>query len=577
MGEIMPLDAVCLMAVRQELENTLSNARVDKIFMPGRDEVHLTMRGSYGNARLLLSSGSSPRAHLTEKAAENPAEPPMFCMLLRKHLSGARLRGVEQPPLERALLFHFDATDELGDACHKILIIEMMGRHSNLILCGPDGRIIDCLTRVDAEMSERRQVLPGLFYRLPPAQDKQNPLEIGVDDWRALIHAAPPETAWDDWLLSRFTGLSPLVCRELSAHAPDGTFEAILSQVLHWRSRVLSGLMEPWLLLEGDRPVDFSYLPVSQYGNRYRIVRAETFSKMLDTFFTERDRQGQLKARAADMTKRLNTLCDRTRRKMVLQERELLQTGQRELLRQAGDILMANLKNVPAGAATVELFDFYHDEPREIRLEPALSAQQNAARYYKNYQRAKNAETHLTEQIKMGREELAYLDSVLEALSRAESIRDLLDIRQELVQGGYLREKTRGKRSVKTTESAPLRFVSSTGVTFWAGRNNRQNDMLTLRTAAKGDMWLHTQKIPGSHVIIPTAGSDPDETTLLEAARIAATLSQASSAGKAPVDYTQAAFVKKPPGAKPGMVIYDKYKTLMVAPDRELVERLRKP
>ena len=572
----MPLDAVCLSAVRQELEDTLIGARADKIFMPGREEVHIAMRAPKGNVRLLLSSGGGhARAHLTETAAENPPSPPMFCMLLRKHLTGARLTAVEQPPLERVLCFHFDATDEMGHPCRKTLICELMGRHSNLILQGPDGRVIDCLKRVDIEMSERRQVLPGLFYRWPPGQDKKDPLQTTEDGWRTMIEAAPPDTVWDDWLLKCFSGISPLVCRELAARAADSTKESFLEQVLEWRTLVLSGKWEPWWLFEDDRPADFCYMPVVQYGDRYKTVRAESFSQLLDAFFTQRDRHGQLKARAQDMNRLLVRLRDRATRKLAIQEQELAETKRRERLRECGDLLMAHLSVVPVGAASVTLTEFSGESQREIRLNPALSPQQNAAKYYKDYRRAKTAEASLVVQMANGREELAYLDSVLDALSRIQNTRDLLDIRQELVQGGYLRDNTRAKRTMKGSESEPWRFVSSTGTDFSAGRNNRQNDMLTFKMSSKGDIWLHTRNIPGSHVIIYTSGGDPDDTTLHEAAQVAATLSQAAGSSKVPVDYTRVAYVKKPPGAKPGMVTYDKYKTLIVEPDKNRVEQLR--
>ena len=619
----MPLDAVCLMALHRELDAALVGARVDKIYMPGRDEVQLIMRTKREkNLRLLLNCNPGhPRAHLTKQATDNPAAPPMFCMLLRKHLIGARLAAVEQPPMERVLYFHFDITDELGEPCRKTFVAEMIGRHSNLILQGADRRIIDCLKRVDSGMSETRQVLPGLFYRAPPTQGKLDPLGTNEESWKDMILAMPPGTARDDWLLKHFTGMSPLVCRELAARAPEGVAagapdgttagtpygspEAFWEQVLHWRRLASSGGTAPWMLYDGDQPVDFSYLPITQYGDRYRLVLAESFSHMLDAFFSERARIDRRRAQSRDIAKLLTTLRDRAARKMALQEGELAQTEGRGRLREYGDMLMAYQRDVPVGASSVTVFDFYHDEPCEIRLHKTLSAIQNAARYYKDYQKAKNAQIYLTEQIARGREELAYLDSVVEELSRAESAGDIQDIRQELAQGGYLRE-AKGKKAIKAVPSAPMRFVSSTGVVFWAGRNNRQNEILTLKTAARGDIWLHAKNTPGSHVVVPVApggkggtggpggsgnlGGGPggpntpgrddspgglDDTTLREAAQVAATLSRAAGGGRVAVDYTRAAYVKKPPGAKSGMVVYDKYKTIIVAPDRDLVDRLQ--
>ncbi len=571
----MPLDAVCLSALKRELEEALTGARVDKIYMPGREDVHLALRAPVGHVRLLLSSGNNhPRVHLTEAARENPATPPMFCMLLRKHLSGARLLSIEQPALERVLRFHFDAADEMGAIVRKTLVCEMMGRHSNIILCGPDERIIDCLRRVDAEMSERRQVLPGFFYHWPPGQDKQNPLETEEAVWRAMVMAAPPDTVWADWLLARFAGIPPLICRELEARRAQDTPEAFLAQVLAWRQLVLSGDFAPWLVAGEDSPVDFSYMPITQYGDRYQLTRAGSFSELLDSFYAARDLRDHLKVRAQDMLKLMTTLRDRARRKLAAQRKEWEQTQQRERLRECGDLLMANLHTLKKGVGAVTVFDFYHNEDAEIRVNPLLTPQQNAARYYKDYQRAKTAEQTLSAQMAQGEAEILYLESVLEALGRTASSQDVEEIRQELTQGGYLRQ-VRGKRPVKPLAAQPVRFVSSTGVPILAGRNNRQNDQLTLKMASKGDLWLHTQKIPGSHVVVLTGGGPPDDTTLGEAAQLAATLSQAAQSPKVPVDYTKVAYVKKPPGAKPGMVIYDNFKTILARPDKALLERLR--
>ncbi len=571
----MPLDAVCLSALRQELQQALTGARVDKIFMPGREEVHLSLRAPSGYTRLLLSSGNNhPRVHLTAVTRENPATPPMFCMLLRKHLSGARLLDIEQPPLERVLRFHFDTTDELGDVCQKTLVCEIMGRHSNIVLCGSDGRIIDCLRRVDAEMSERRQVLPGLFYHWPPTQDKRNPLETDEEEWRAHVAAVPADVNWEDWLLTNFSGIPPLVCRELAVRAESPSSSDFLAQVLLWRRQVLAQSFSPWILFDGDKPVDFCYMPIAQYGDRYRLEQADSFSEMLDSFYAARDLRDQLRVRTQDMSRLLATLRDRVGRKLAIQQREWEQTQNRERLRECGDLLMANLHLIGKGVSAVTVFDFYHNEEVEIRTNPMLTPQQNAGRFYKEYQKAKTAEQTLSQQMAQGQTEIQYLESVMEALKRVGGTQDIEEIRMELAQGGYLRQP-KGKKAVKHKMAQPMRFVSSTGVPFMAGRNNRQNDQLTMKMAARGDLWLHTQKIPGSHVVISCNGGTPDDTTLEEAAQVAATLSQASTAPKVPVDYTRIANVKKPPGAKPGMVIYDHFKTVLAKPDQALIERLR--
>lgn len=568
----MPLDAVCLTAVADELRGRLVGGRVDKIHMPARDDVLFSLRASGGNARLLISaSNNMARAHITAAARENPAAPPMFCMLLRKHLSGARLADIEQPQMERTLLFHFDASDEIGVVARKTLAAELMGRHSNVILVGPDGRIVDCIKRVDAEMSERRQVLPGLFYHLPPGQDKRDPLATDEAEWARLLAAKPPEQPLDDWLMKLFSGLSPLVCREIAHRARTG---GALETVLAWRTMALERRFTPCLLEDGDGPVDFSYWPVTQYGGQYTRRRTDGFSALLDAYYTGRDARARMKSSAQATAKTLVTLRDRLRRKLAVQRTEWEAARDRERLREYGDILTAHLHLLAPGMREAALHDFYHGEDVVIPLDPRLSPQQNAARYYKDYRRAKTAEETLVREMEKGRAEADYLDSVLDALDRAEIPAELREIMEELAQGGYIKRR-REKNPRKEAPSPPLRFVSSSGVPILAGRNNRQNDFLTMKTAARGDLWLHTQKIPGSHVIVPLGGAEPDDVTLREAAVIAATLSQASASPKVPVDYTRAAHVKKPPGAKPGMVTYERFKTVLAAPDKALVERLR--
>ncbi|MDR0671788.1 MAG: NFACT family protein [Oscillospiraceae bacterium] len=576
----MPLDAVCLSALVGELGVALTGGRVDKVFMPAREEAILAMRGPGGPARLLLAAGArTPRAHITEVARENPAVPPMFCMLLRKHLTGARLAEVRQPPLERVLLFVFDAVDEMGEPCQKTLAAELMGRHSNLILIGSDGRIVDCLRRVDVEMSERRQVLPGLFYHLPPGQGKRDPLTTDEASWAALVSDRARERPFDDWLLQTFAGLPPLLCREIvhMAGGPAAGDDACLRAALAWRSEVLSRRFAPWLLMEEGGAVDFSYRPITQYGALYTARRAESFSQMLDIFYAARDARERMRAGAQEMTKLVTTLRDRARRKTAAQRLEWEKAQARERLREYGDLLMANLYRIEPGQRTVTATDFYGGGETEIPLNPQWTPQRNAAQYYKDYRRAKTAEAVLAEQIAAGERESEYLDSVLDALERASSRQDLQEIAEELTQGGYLRaakSRARRARDTRPAASQPMRFVSSAHVTVLAGRNNRQNDALTAKAAARSDIWLHAQKIPGSHVVIRLDGARPDDVTLAEAAVIAATLSRAAGASKVPVDYTRVSRVKKPPGAKPGMVIYDDYKTLVVRPDKECLRRL---
>ena len=583
----MPFDAVFLSAVTRELRDTLTGCRVDKVQQPSRDTLVLSMRSAGFSGRLLLSaSGSHPRIHLTQAAMENPAQPPMLCMLLRKHLTGGRLASISQPPAERLVDLCFDCTDEMGVAVQKHLVLELMGRNSNLILLGGDGRILDCMRRVDFEMSEQRQVLPGLYYRLPPAQEKRNPLAADEAELAALLAAADAPCTMDKWLLDTFGGISPLLCREISYRllgAVDAELSALprerraaLAPALLREFTVLRTADTPLLLLRDGQPKDFSCIPITQYEGYWQMQTLDSFSQLLDRFYSERDRSERIHQKTQAIRKTLTNLIHRTSRKLALQRSELAATHDRERLRQMGDIVTANLYAIRRGQSLLTAEDFYDPEmkPVDIPLNVALSPQQNAAKFYKDYQKAKNAEKVLTQQIASGETELDYLSSVLDALSRAESERDIQEIRTELEAGRYLRE-TGGRKRMKAAPQKPMAFRSTAGIPILVGRNNRENDQLTTKEAHKGDLWLHVQKIHGSHVILLTGGAEPDDQSVTEAAQLAVWYSQAREGRNVPVDVTAVKNVKKPAGAKPGMVVYYTYRTVYVSPDRELPERLR--
>ena len=585
----MPLDALCLSGVVHELQNALSGAKIDKIYQPGRDEVVLALRAPAGNVKLLLSANPShPRAHLTQISRENPDKPPMFCMLLRKHLSGARLLELVQPPMERVVDLRLEALDELGDRVERRLVLEAMGRHSNLILLDGEGRIMDCLRRVDSDMSAWRQVLPGLFYRLPPAQEKLDPSSLDRAALESALAAAPEESQADKWLLDTFGGLSPLICRELAFRAGGATDARLHQMGEGGRSRLLDeleGLLHsvqensftPVMLEKEGHPSDFTFRPISQYGPAVSCVPFPSFSALLDRFYEQRENQERVRQRGQDLIRSVTNARDRAARKIGLQEQELAATQDRERLRQLGDILTSNFYQMERGMARLHTVDFYDPEGREIDvpLDPLLTPQQNAAKYYKEYNKAKTAESILTLQIEKGRRDLDYLNSVLEAIALAEGERDLQEIRQELTDTGYLRRPSKARDRGKRVASKPMEFRSSSGLRISVGKNNTQNDLLTCKQAFKSDIWFHTQKIHGSHVILWTEGGQPDLTSIQEAAQLAAWFSQGRESGKVAVDYTPVKYVKKPGGARPGMVVYTTYETAYVAPDGELARRLR--
>ena len=583
----MPLDSICLSALVSELDARAQGASVDKIHEPTGDTVVLSLRTREGNGRLLICGGTgNARVHFTDARFENPDAPPMFCMLLRKHLSGARVASVRQAELERVVDITFDAADVFGDRCEKHLVVELISAAANIILTDGEGRITDCLRRVSGDMSGKRQLLPGLFYRPPEKQEKINPFEISAEEKLRLLSGASGDISLDKWLLDTFLGLSPLICREISARA-YGDVSVRRSETADGGKRLVSALEEllgdasagkfsPCLLYDGLKPRDFSFTEITQYGNAMKRERPKSFSALLDAFFSKRQAAELMRSKAQGLLRTAKNARGRLERKTASQKTELLATYDRETLRQCGDLLMANLTVIPRGAESFEAEDFYAEEgaKRKIRLDPAKSPQQNAAKYYKDFNRAKNAEKVLTEQISAGERELEYLECVVGEIERARSEKDLSELRQELEDAGYIKKQKTGKK-IKRTVSKPMRFISDSGFEIRVGRTGVQNDELT-KSAMRTDIWLHTQKIHGSHAVIACSGEAPDESTVYQAARLAAYYSQARDGTNVPVDYTLVKYVKKPSGARPGMVIYTDQKTVYVTPDENEAERLRK-
>ena len=575
----MPLDAICLQGVVGEIAPQLTGSRIEKIQQPARDQIILLLRGS---RRLFLNAGANqPRIHLTEQLRDNPSQPPMFCMLLRKHLSGGIIESVRQEPLERVVTLTVLASDEMGERSRFTLVWEGMPRRANLILCDRDGRIIDCLRRVDLEAEQDRQVLPGLFYRLPTRQDKRSPLSVTEEEFAALLGRAAPDAPLDGWLLDTFTAISPLVARELtvracgSTDAPVSQGSALWEVFSRWQRDVHENAFTPTLIKRNGSLADFTYGPVTQYGTYAETEVYDSFSHLLDDFYEKREQAERVKQKGRDLLKTATTARDRVRRKLAAQEKELAACLDRDHLRICGELITANLYRMERGQSRLTAQNYYDENcaDMDIPLDVRLSPQENAARYFKQYAKAKTAEKYLTAQLQKGGEELQYLESVLQELAQAESEQDFNDIRTELTDGGYLRG--RGKKQPDFQRaSKPREFRSSAGLRILVGRNNRQNDRLTTKDADKRDIWLHTQKIHGSHVILCTDGTEPDEQSLMEAASLAAYFSQAQGSTKVPVDYTPVKFVKKPAGAKPGMVVYATYQTMLADPDEELVKHL---
>ena len=574
----MAFDATFLTAVLDEVREKALESRVDKIYQPSRDTLILNLRGKEGREKLLFAlNPTAPRLHFTNSSPENPPEPPMFCMLLRKHLLNARLIAVSQPPMERAASFTFDAVDEMGFPVQKVLVAELMGRTCNLYLLNQEGRILDCLRRIGLDESARRAALPGLMYQDPEPVNKQDFHGLNQQDFEEILQGLGADLICDR-LMDRIGGLSPLVCREAALFASgdtEGRIEGGDIQKLGEKLWLFFGEHGEhpgpyYYALADGIPKQFAFCPIRQYGGECQ--RAESFSALLDSYYTVRDRKDAMRQKSQTVRKTVTNLCQRIKRKLAIQEKELTATYDRERLRQLGDILTANLYRLKKGQKSASCEDFYDEEMKtvEIPLSPLLSPQENAAKFYKDYTRMKNAEKELTHQMALGREEYAYLQSVLEELNRADTEAELEEIRQELQSQGYL--KAEGKRKQpRKGKLPPMRFESTDGYPLYVGRNNRQNDELTFKLARKDDIWCHASKVHGSHVIISCGGTKPPDDTVTQAAQLAAFYSESTGGQNIPVDVTKVREVKRIPSGKPGMVIYHTYRTAIVNPYRDIV------
>ena len=571
----MAFDAYFLTAVLEEVRQKCIGARVDKIHQPSRDTLILHLRGRESREKLLFAANpTAPRLHLTAASPENPPEPPMFCMLLRKHLLGAKLVEITQPPMERAAAFTFDCTDEMGFSVQKKLVAELMGRTCNLYLLGPEGRILDCLRRIGLDETSRRPALPGLNYQEPEPVKKENPLT--TDSYVNLL-TEPGADILSDRLMDSLGGLSPLVCREAALFAAGSTDARVSGLDVDGTADKLALFFHEHLhhpkpyvyTLPDGTPKQFAFCPIREYGS---CQEASSFGALLDSFYTLRDRKDAMRQKSQAVRKTVQNLCTRLTRKMALQEKELEATYDRERLRQLGDILTANIHRITKGQTKIVCEDFYDEDmaPVEINLSPILSPQQNAAKFYKDYARMKNAEKELTHQLELGETELNYLKSVLDELNRAQTDAELEEIRQELQEQGYLRAEGNRKRP-RQGKLSPMRFESTDGYPIYVGRNNRQNEELTFRQARKDDIWCHASKVHGSHVIISCGGATPPDDTITQAAQLAAYYSETGDGQNVPVDVTVVRQVKKIPGGKPGMVIYHTYRTVIANPYANIV------
>lgn len=580
----MPLDGFTLNLLKNELSRSIVGSRVEKVHQPSREELVLSLRTREGAMRLLISaSANCPRLHLTKHAPENPATPPMLCMLLRKNLTGAIITEISQLGLDRAVYLKLSGSNEIGDKTEYTLAVEIMAKHSNIILINSEGIIVDSVKRVDFTQSSVRQILPTFRYEYPPAQNKLNLLEADVNRVVSAVLACGGKRL-SAAVLDTVQGASPLVSREIAAFSCGGDV-AVEEMKDAYIDRLRSKLAQIKATLEGGGGVptilkrdnvklfDFTFMDITQYGFSVESSKMGSYSELLDEFYYEKDRQERTRSRSQALQKLLSNSLARLTRKLAAQRAELEACADRDTFRVKAELILANQYALEKGALFYDLENYYTGEAVRIAADPTLSPSANAQKYFKEYRKAKTAEQMLGELIENGEQELAYLESVVDAIARADGFQELAEIRNELYETGYLKRagNDKGKRPKPLP---PLEYVSDDGYRILVGRNNVQNDALSFKTARKDDSWFHAQKMPGSHVVVLGEGDIIPESTVRQAAALAAYHSRGRESSRVPVDYTEVRELKKPVGAKPGKVIYHSYNTMWVVPDRELCERL---
>ncbi|MFA7637086.1 MAG: NFACT RNA binding domain-containing protein [Monoglobales bacterium] len=581
----MAFDGVLVSCLTKELGSLLEGGRIDKIYMPDRDSVVMGVRSLDKNLRLFLSSNPSmPRISLTEQTREYPKVPPMFCMLLRKHLMGGRIISVSQPGIERLVEIKVETRNELGDLTEKRLVIELMGRYSNIILVSEQDKVMDCSRMVDASMNSVRTVLPGALYQTPPPQNKLSPFEAVENDIKNIIFSCPKDRKIDGYILEKIAGFSPILAREPVYRAVANTeifaqelTEQMLLRISEelWKivEQIKKGEFTPCMLLdEAGNPFDFSAVEIRQF----KFMPVDNISQVLDRFYLDRELRGRMAGQSADIMKIVTNLIERNARKAQALHGDIKSAEKKDKYRLYGDIITANIYKINKGDRQLVTENFYSETAEEITvpLETELTPSENAQRYYQRYNKLKNTEIFAAQQLEKTMEDIEYLKSVQMSIENCETIKELSEIKSELASEGYLK-RARGGSKQKERPSNPDRFISSDGFEILVGKNNRQNDYLTLKLASGNDIWFHTKTIPGSHTVVVTGGKKVPDSTLTEAAMLAAYYSKARTSANVPVDYTIIKNVKKPAGAKAGMVIYVDYKTAYVTPDEDKIKELK--
>ncbi len=585
----MALDGITTAAIAAELRGKLLGGRIDKIHQPLADEIRFSVRAIGANYKVLASANSGhPRIHITENNRENPLKAPLFCMVLRKYIAGGKIVDICQPHFERILILKIESANEMGDLTIKHLILEIMGKHSNLILTDENLKILDAIKRISHDKSSVREVLPGKTYVFPPSQNKQNPMELEAKTFYKLLHIQEGKKV-QDFLYQSYTGISPVMAAEICCRAgidPSDACEQIHAQQEAALFQSFGAVMEDvrhgnfspalYYRTQGGSILDFSVLEMKQFTG-CPVKSFPSVSAVLEAFYTERDNAAHIRQKAHDTRRLVLNHVERCVKKKEIQRKTLQEIAGKEIWKLKGELITANIYAIPPNTNTFRTVNFYDENLPEIEiaLDPTKTPAENAQKYFQKYNKAKRTLAAMEIQQKQNEEELTYLESVLQALDTAKDDADLSEIRTELAESGFIRRPAAKKGQFKPKKAKPMRFLSSDGYEILVGKSNLQNDELTLRTAEPTDIWMHTKNIPGSHVIIRTNGAEEvPVSTLEEAATLAAYFSKAKQSSLVPVDYTQRKNVKKPNGAKPGMVIYLTNKTIYITPEEEKVQTL---
>ena len=578
----MAFDGITVAAMVQELKNALADGRIAKIAQPEPDELLLTIKTPEGQKRLYISASASlPLIYLTDENKPSPMTAPNFCMLLRKHIGNGRITGISQPKLERIIILDIEHLDELGDLCKKQLVIEIMGKHSNIIFCDDQGRIIDSIKHVSAQMSSVREVLPGREYFIPDTMAKHNPLATNEPSFNQALKEKPMPLG--KAIYTSFTGISPVVAEEIcylaglesgmtAGDLSDDMMAHLYRQFSYYMEDVRQGAFHPVIYYEGNAPKEFGALPLTHYSGLARKEFA-SISQVLSTYYATKNTLTRIRQKSADLRHVVQTALERNRKKYDLQAKQLKDTQNREKYKVYGELINAYGYDLAPGSKNLTALNYYTGQEVTIPLDPTMTPQENSQKYFAKYNKQKRTFEALSDLIQETADDIQYLESISNALDIALSEADLAQIKEELIQSGYVRRKFT-KKKVKLT-SKPLHYVSSDGYHMYVGKNNLQNDELTFSFATGNDWWFHAKGAPGSHVIVKSNGEELPDRTFEEAGRLAAYYSKNRGSDKVEIDYVEKKHVKKPNGAKPGFVVYYTNYSLMIDSDISTIKAVQ--